>query len=379
MSSERAPLTPRLTREGGSSEPLGPILRDGLDERRIQSMWQHIDHTPLRRSGWWLSLSFAAMVGLVLFGVTRWHARQNSGQLALVSGSAPIVLAAEERSQASRFDDGSQISLQKGSRLEVLRNDAGSFVTVLRRGDVTFDVQPGGKRHWVVETGDVTVEVVGTRFRVERQGELAKVSVDHGVVLVRGERVPGGATRLSAGQSFSLQPARASSAATAEPTASAEPKGSAEPKSSAELKSRAEPSLPASSNSASVSGAAPRDVVASELEAADEARQRGDAAGAIRHFDVAWAGAARGDARRGLIALSLARLLIGTQPAKAARVLRSSLSDMPSALREDALARLVEAESRAGNRAAAQRAADDYRQRFPAGQRLHEVERWSEP
>jgi len=367
MSSERAPVTPRLTREGGSSEPLGRILRDGLDERRIQSMWQRIDHTPLRRSGLWLSLSFAAMVGLVLFGVTRWQARQNSGQLALVSGGAPIVLAAEERSQASRFDDGSQVSLQKGSRLEVLRNDAGSFVTVLRRGDVTFDVQPGGKRHWVVETGDVTVEVVGTRFRVERQGELAKVSVDHGVVLVRGERVPGGATRLTAGQSFSLQPARASSSATAEPKASVEPKGSAEP------------SLPAPSNNASVWGAAPRDVVASELEAADEARQRGDAAGAIRHFDAAWAGAARGDARRGLIALSLARLLIGTQPAKAARVLRSSLSDMPSALREDALARLVEAESRAGNRAAAQRAADDYRQRFPAGQRLHEVERWSEP
>jgi len=75
----------------------------------------------------------------------------------------------------------------------------------------------------------------------------------------------------------------------------------------------------------------------------------------------------------------LARLLIAKNPAKAAQILRSSLSDMPSALREDAQARLVEAESRAGNRAGAQQAADEYRRRFPAGIRLHEVERWFEP
>jgi transmembrane sensor len=360
MSSERAPSTPRLTREGGSSEPLGPLLRDGLDEPRIQSMWQRIDHTPARRSGLWLALASAAIVGLLLFGVTRWLAPKNSGQLALVSGSAPIVLGAEERSEASRFEDGSQISLQKGSRLEVLRNDAGSFVTVLRRGAVTFDVQPGGKRHWVIEAGDVTVEVVGTRFRVARQGEVTKVTVDHGVVLVRGERVAGGATRLTAGQSFTLRPVSAPSLPSAEPMTTAAPP-------------------PPPSHNARLLTAAPIDVVAGELSAADEARQRGDTARAIRHFEAAWSSTATGDARRGLIALSLARLLIGQNPAKAARLLRSSLSEMPSALLEDAQARLVEAESRAGNRAAAQHAADDYRKRFPAGQRLHEVERWSAP
>src|SRR4051812_7748657 len=104
MSSERAPSTPRLTREGGSSEPLGPLLRDGPEEPRIQSMWQRIDHTPARHLGLWWAVVFAAVVGLLLFGVTRWLAPQNSGQLALVSGSAPVVLSAEERSEASRFD-----------------------------------------------------------------------------------------------------------------------------------------------------------------------------------------------------------------------------------------------------------------------------------
>jgi hypothetical protein len=75
----------------------------------------------------------------------------------------------------------------------------------------------------------------------------------------------------------------------------------------------------------------------------------------------------------------LARLLIGQAPAKAAQILRSSLSDMPQALLEDASVRLVEAESRAGNLVAARQAADDYRRRFPAGRRQDEVRRWSEP
>jgi transmembrane sensor len=324
-------------------------------------MWQRIDHAPARHSGLWLALATAAAVALLLLGVSRWLAPQGSGRLALVSGGVPVVLGAEERSEAPRFEDGSQISLRKGSRLEVLRNDARSFVTALRRGDVTFDVQPGGKRHWVIEAGELSVEVVGTRFRVERQAESTRVSVEHGVVLVRGERVTGGAVRLTAGQSFTLQPLRAPTSPSAEPILT--------PPSAAAAFASSGPAV----------SAVPVDVVARELSAADEARRRADNASAVRHFEAAWASAAPGDTRRGLSALSLARLLMAGNPAKAAQILRSSLSDMPAALREDAQARWVEAESRAGDLAAAQRAADEYRLRFPTGQRLQEVERWSKP
>ena len=366
MSSERVPRPIRLTREGGSSEPLRPLLRDGLEEVRIQSMWQRIDHAPVRRSGPWLMLIAAATAAvLLLASAAHWLAPQSSGQLALVSGSAPVVLAAEADHGSAHFEDGSQLSLQSGTRLEVLRNDARSFVTALRRGDVTFDVRPGGKRHWIVEAGELSVEVVGTRFRVERQAESTKVSVDHGVVVVRGERVTGGKLRLTAGQSFTLQPQRAPSLPSAEPEASTAASPSASP-------------------SASPATHAPTvltpviDVVARELAAADEARRRADAPSAVRHFEAAWASSAAGDARRGLAALSLARLIMGGNPARAAEILQKSLTDVPSALQEDARARLVEAESRAGNRAAAREAAAEYQRRFPAGQRLRDVERWSE-
>lgn len=362
MTSERAPSSIRLSEEGGSTEPLGRLLHDGLEEPRIQNMWQRIDHAPARSSRVWLGLVSAAAVMLLLLGAARWLVPQSSEQLSLVTGSAPTVLVAQALGSSSRFEDGSQVRLEAGARLEVLRNDGRSFVTALRRGDVTFDVQPGGKRHWVVEAGELSVEVVGTRFRVERQAESTRVSVDHGVVLVRGERVTGGSLRLTAGQSFTLQSPLAASPPSGEPSDAV----------------AAPPPPEATGNAPAVSRAAV-DVVARELAAADEARRRADAPRAIRHFEAAWSSSAAGDARRGLIALSLARLIISGNPARAAQILRSSLSDMPSALEEDARARLVEAESRAGNRPAAQQAADEYRRRFPAGQRLAEVERWSAP
>ena len=358
-------------------ERLSQHFSDDLDEGQIKQMWQRIDHAPVgsRRSWLWATVAAAAVL-LLFVGLFRAERAAEPRQLALLSGGTPTVLSADGGASAARFDDGSQVSLTSGTRLEVLRNDARSFVTALRRGGVTFDVKPGGPRHWVIEAGELSVEVVGTRFRVERGQAATRVSVEHGIVMVRGERVPGGSLRLTAGKSFELP-----AAPDARPAARVAP----DVEGAAPL---APPPVVASANSAekapavasATSGApAARDEVERALQAADVARQRSDNAAAIRNFDAALRQAAPGDARRGLAALSLARLLIAGNPAKAAAILRSSLSDMPQALLEDASVRLVEAESRAGARDAAARSAADYLRRFPAGRRADEVRRWSEP
>jgi transmembrane sensor len=367
---------------GGEPPPLRTHLRDDLDEGQVKSMWERIDHTPARARRPWLLLSATAAALLLLaLGALRHWREPEARQLALLSGKPPSVLSAAEAPTASRFDDGSQVSLTGGARLEVLRNDARSFVTALRRGGATFDVKPGGPRHWIVEAGELSVEVVGTRFRVERQGEATRVSVHHGVVLVRGERVPGGSVRLTAGTSFELPAGSAARAGElpAPPAPAATPPA-------------AVPSVPMPLGGPSSTGPATAtpagsaagepatgDAVDRALGAADLARRHGDVAEAVRSFELAWQQAAPGDVRRGLAALSLARLLMTGQPAQAARILRSSLSDMPQALLEDASVRLVEAESRAGNHEAAQRAGQDYARRFPAGRRADEVRRWSNP
>jgi transmembrane sensor len=365
--------------EQAAPEPLRVHLRDDLDESQVKSMWQRIDHTPARARRPWLLACVAAVALLLLaWGAFRnWHDPEIR-QLALVSGATPGVLSTDAGPLLTRFDDGSQVSLAALTRLEVLRNDARSFVTALRRGNATFDVKPGGPRHWIIEAGELSVEVVGTRFRVERQGEVTRVSVEHGIVLVRGERVPGGSVRLLAGASFELPAAAAVDE-------NSKARGEALPASAPALApggSRVAPAPPVAPSNSSPQAEPepkPRDDVDRALFAADSARRQGDNASAIGHFDAAWRKAAPGDARRGLAALSLARLLIGGEPAKAAQILRSSLSDMPQALLEDASVRLVEAESRSGNQEAAARAADDYARRFPAGRRAEEVRRWSKP
>lgn len=364
------------------TEPRRLHLRDDLEESQVKEMWQRIDHAPARpRRPWLVACVAAAAVLLLTFGVLRNSREPQARQLALLSGATPGVLSADARPVEARFDDGSAVSLAALTRLEVLRNDARSFVTALRRGGATFDVKPGGPRHWIIEAGELSVEVVGTRFRVERQGELTRVSVDHGIVVVRGERVPNGSVRLTAGTSFELPRASAGSGAgvTADEGSSARTETAPTVPNVAPSAS-ALPHAAAAPSSAS-SGAEPpaRDEVERALMGADSARRQGDNAAAIGYFNTAWQQAAAGDSRRGLAALSLARLLMGGQPAKAAQILRSSLSDMPQALLEDASVRLVEAESRSGNPEGAARAADDYSRRFPAGRRAEEVRRWSKP
>jgi hypothetical protein len=91
------------------------------------------------------------------------------------------------------------------------------------------------------------------------------------------------------------------------------------------------------------------DEVERALSAADAARRSGDRAAAVRHFEAAIAATAPSDPRRGMAALSLARLLLATDPGKAAAVLNGSFAAVPRALQEDAWARRVEAEGRAGH------------------------------
>jgi transmembrane sensor len=353
-------------------EPLGLALRDDLEEHRIKTMWEHIDHAPRRRPGAWvLALGTAMLVAAVLL-ITLSPARRDQ-RLVLTSGDVPTVLEAKSGASSPRFEDGSQVNLTKGSRIEVLRNDAQSFVTALRRGAAHFDVKPGGPRRWIVEAGELSVEVVGTRFSVERQGTTTSVNVEHGLVLVRGERVPSGVVRLGAGERFEL---RASSVVST-PSASVTLAPATPPPARVPVPGNSSPASSASASASAAGESEPHDAVDRELSLADVARTRRDHAAAVGHFEAAWRQAAPGDSRRGMAGLSLSRLLMTTDPAKAATILRGSVADMPQPLMEDAMARLVEAEARAGNAAAANLAAADYLRRFPQGRRVSEVRRWS--
>jgi transmembrane sensor len=187
--------------------PLKRFLESPTDEARIVRMWSEIrDRRDRRRRGVLKpALGATALAAAVALAVWAWpedEATTAPSALSLADGSAPDALESGAGERTYAMADGSTIELSPETRLETIQNDEGRFATLLARGSARFSVTPGGPRRWVVESGLATVEVIGTVFTVDRGARGVRVSVERGVVLVRGERVPDRIVRLTRGQSI---------------------------------------------------------------------------------------------------------------------------------------------------------------------------------
>lgn len=112
----------------------------------------------------------------------------------------PAVLGAERVS----LSDGSAITPEAGTALSVVESNGDVLTLRLDRGAATFDVRPGGERRWTVDAGLLVVDVLGTRFRVERAEGFASVSVARGRVSVRDTRETGDVRTLGPGESLRI-------------------------------------------------------------------------------------------------------------------------------------------------------------------------------
>lgn len=363
--------------------PLGRLLDDGFSEEQVPRLWRGVEQRALRTSFTrrHAAALLAAAVLLVVLGAGALRFFDAGTPLLLSSGDTPAVLDAARGRVESRFADGSRIELDPGSRMEVLRNDGRSFVSVLQRGEGVFEVEPGGPRRWIVHAGIANVEVIGTRFRVSRAAGRVEVSVTRGVVMVLAESLPGGAVRLSAGNTLVVRaPAELDASARPLPKA-VQGAASAAPASPTLAPSTALPleAAPPPAPSSAVRAQPATDAIDELFRAADRARGRGDTAAAVAAYEAVLARASARDPRRGLAAMSLTRLTLRGDPARAASALDGSMTGMPSALAEDALARQVEAEGRSGRVDEAARLARLYLGRFPDGRHEADVRRWLPP
>jgi len=186
-------------------------LADPVSEALLSSMWRDISalrrHRRQRALRFWRAAAVGASVfALAAFGVVGWRVlRPNPpGPLHLADGSLPSVLAYVHRRAQTPFlfEDGSTVVLGESTEVQVLGNDGRTFTSRLASGHARFHVEPEGPRHWTVECGLAAVEVVGTELVITRAASWLRVEVEHGVVLVRGEHVPDGVQRLTAGESI---------------------------------------------------------------------------------------------------------------------------------------------------------------------------------
>jgi len=94
------------------------------------------------------------------------------------------VLATSETTRQKMLSDGSSITLNKNSKLVYPQMFKEGKRTVELTGEAFFDVQRSPDRPFIVKTGNVEVEVLGTSFNVQanESGDLVEVTVSTGEV-----------------------------------------------------------------------------------------------------------------------------------------------------------------------------------------------------
>lgn len=382
--------------------PLKERLRMPEDEQALARIWSRIDAGDRHgaRAGRFthrlLRLDRPALAGAVLAvaaAVVVWVgiSHDDTGPLRLADGQPIAAVQAPPSGAVVAMSDGSRVTLSGGARFEPLLSTATAFVAMLQTGRADFEVHPGGPRRWQIECGLATVEVVGTGFSCTREPGRLRVAVQHGAVLVRGDQVRERAQRLGPGQSLEivdplLAPPAAAPPRQPEPADVPDPAGDAAPPVFAPPVARVSWRELAQSGRQRDAFAAlgPRGLarearqagVADLLLLADVARLSGhprDAVAPLERILVAYPR----DAQAPLAAFALGRLELDAldAPAQAARALDRALAlGLPQSLREDARARLVEAQARSGNTAAARAAAAAYRREFPDGRYRARIE-----
>jgi transmembrane sensor len=315
-----------------------------------------------------------------------------SESIHLANGTTPAVLAATAVAQRFALDDGSVVELASGARFSVLANTGSAFMGRLE-GSATFDVKPGGARRWSVVADLVSVDVIGTRFQVLEDADADglrhdRVVVDHGIVLVRGDDVPGHFQRLLDGQtltvSASTAPAVSGPMATRPVEATKAAALAAKPREDTWRELARGGDYAAAYGQLGADGVGrlarveARSSVDDLLMLADVARLSAHGAEAVAPLTNVLNDHAR-DARAGVAAFTLGRLELDTlgHPARAATAFARAIAlGLPDGLIEDAYARLVEADAKSGDVTAARAVADEYARKYPQGTRSSTMSRW---
>ncbi len=287
--------------------------------------------------------------------------------------SQPLAVSSSE-DHLLRFSDGSTVTmLAPGTVVSPISvNDEQTHLQLVK-GAARFVVTPRALPHFRVQAHAVDVEVLGTVFELEREGDLTHVRVEEGLVLVRW---PGGAAEVASGQAGWFPPV-APAAAPAEVPARA-PATNAQPRSQADWRRLAhKQEFSAAWDVLERERQQVKDEPGDLLLAADAARLGGRPTKAVPYLHRVVKRHPR-DARAPAAAFTLGRLYLDTlaSPRKAAEAFAEAYRLAPQGpLAEDAAYRQVEALVRSDDLTAATNMLKVYARKHPDGARLQRLEK----
>jgi TolA-binding protein len=313
------------------------------------------------------------------------------------------IAAPDDAPVPIRFSDGTAVTLAPGGHARVLDVTGRGAHLMLESGRAALDVTPKPRAHWTVSVGPYTVEVKGTRFDLgwSPQDEVLTLTLVEGKVAISGCAL-GDARMMFAGETLRAscreKDFRIMRTPPANPHTAALPPASPDPSSSPSLEAKAPPA-PSSQAPPPRPGGPPPDSwqalaraskfheafeVARErgfdaevdradvqdlLLLGDAARLSGNPAYALRAYQRARS-RAPGTAWAANAAFAMGRVYFDQTGdfAEAARWFATYSSEQGGGpLAREALGRRMEALARAGDRAGASRAAEQYLRQYPKG------------
>jgi ferric-dicitrate binding protein FerR (iron transport regulator) len=316
------------------------------------------------------SLAVAAVIAVALGGKNWLENRDAMVGATSVAALSQATLETSSDSLAVDLEDGSRMELAAHSRLSVQKQVRDEFRLKLDQGKVECDVVHNPKRQFFVQTSGVIVRVTGTRFSVDVKNEEAangesaqyvEVGVSRGSVEIQRTDGTMPVRRLAAGERWAM---RISDGVT--PGATAEGQTTRDP---ALNTSGGNSPSPSNALRKSAGSPEPAEDARELLEKGRVARREGNPQAAAQAYQQLLSQYPQ-DSRAGLAAFELGRLRMDRlgDLKGAIAALNQAVQLAPGAnVREDAMARLVDAYHRTGNDdncASAQRA---YLTAFPAG------------
>nr|PZN17263.1 MAG: hypothetical protein DIU78_24560 [Pseudomonadota bacterium] len=265
-----------------------------------------------------------------------------------------------------RLEDDSRIELSAYSRVELAGSTPNALRLRLERGSVRCNVTRRRDRHFIVAARGVEVRVLGTRFSVSMADSRVDVAVDEGSVEVRTPGAAGITRRLLSGERWSIDLDVMDRELVSGETAPTPAPSPSTRRRSPPASGKARPAPSAGANDQGpLEAASAREL----FDSANLARRAGDVESAVRAYEMLLARHPR-DARAALAAFELGRLKLERlgDPAGAVPVLELAVAQAPSAgLREDALARLVQALAASGDYERCREERRTYLERYPKG------------
>jgi transmembrane sensor len=172
--------SPPLTDKSALSQEIWEGIQDTLHSRKMVSL-----PSPRRVGQWW---AVAASLGILVMaaGVAVWYSTRSrvvSAQqaVAAAASAADSTLVAYHNNsgkpQKVYLVDGSVVTLEPNSSLSYPRFLAQKNREVTLKGDAFFDIARDPKHPFLVRTGDIVTQVLGTSFRVNADPSKEDVHV----------------------------------------------------------------------------------------------------------------------------------------------------------------------------------------------------------